>query len=201
MDVPELIFVAGCNAAGKSTFIRTRLNELEGFQILMTDVYKERTKSLAAAAISQRQHIIIETVFNDASFTAIIDQARNAGYHTSLIALFLDSPRQSQERVSNRIVLQKGIEMSEGNVRINFNESFKNIATYFLYFDRADFIYTGEDAENKLIMSFRQADLLRYKSSPLNYPQKFAAYSFRQGRLDEAAYRAITLNQDFSSRE
>jgi len=27
MHSPELIFVAGCNAAGKSTFIRTRLND------------------------------------------------------------------------------------------------------------------------------------------------------------------------------
>lgn len=26
--MPELIFIAGCNAAGKSTFIRSRLNEL-----------------------------------------------------------------------------------------------------------------------------------------------------------------------------
>lgn len=36
--MPELIFITGCNAAGKSTFIRTRLNELEGFEILITDV-------------------------------------------------------------------------------------------------------------------------------------------------------------------
>ncbi|TKC06061.1 hypothetical protein [Pedobacter frigoris] len=49
--MPELIFVAGCNAAGKSTFIRTRLNELESFEILMTDVYKSRTKDLAKQAI------------------------------------------------------------------------------------------------------------------------------------------------------
>lgn len=35
--MPELVFVAGCNAAGKSTFICTRLYELEGIEILMTD--------------------------------------------------------------------------------------------------------------------------------------------------------------------
>jgi uridine kinase len=51
MQKPQLIFVAGCNAAGKSTFIRTRLNELEDFEVLMTDVYKERTKALASEAI------------------------------------------------------------------------------------------------------------------------------------------------------
>jgi len=31
MKKPEFIMVAGCNAAGKSSFIRTRLNEMEGF--------------------------------------------------------------------------------------------------------------------------------------------------------------------------
>jgi predicted ABC-type ATPase len=40
MKQPEFIFVAGCNAAGKSSFIRTRVNELDGFEIIMTDVYK-----------------------------------------------------------------------------------------------------------------------------------------------------------------
>lgn len=41
---PNLIFVAGCNASGKSTFIRTRLNELTQFEVIMTDVYKGRRR-------------------------------------------------------------------------------------------------------------------------------------------------------------
>ncbi len=44
MRKPELIFIVGCNAAGKSSFIRTRISELYGFEIIMTDVYKGRTK-------------------------------------------------------------------------------------------------------------------------------------------------------------
>ncbi|GAA3982340.1 ATP-binding protein [Mucilaginibacter dorajii] len=52
--VPELIFVCGCNAAGKSTFIRTRLNELSGFEIIMTDVYRGRTKDIFRDAIKER---------------------------------------------------------------------------------------------------------------------------------------------------
>jgi len=54
MKKPSLIFISGCNAAGKSTFIRTRLNELEGFEVLMTDVYKGRTKELARQAIARK---------------------------------------------------------------------------------------------------------------------------------------------------
>ena len=44
MGNPELIFIVGCNAAGKSSFIRTRLNELANFEIIMTDVSKGRSK-------------------------------------------------------------------------------------------------------------------------------------------------------------
>ncbi len=102
MKKPELVLIAGCNAAGKSTFIRTRLNELEGFEILMTDVYKGRTKELARQAIGQGKDILIETVFNDESFKDLADQARHAGYQTSLVVLFLDSIQQSVNRVAFR---------------------------------------------------------------------------------------------------
>jgi len=89
--MPELVFVAGCNAAGKSTFIRTRLNELEDFEVLMTDVYKGRTKDLA-------------------------DYAHNAGYQTSLVVLFPDSIQQSITRVALRGVQQSGLTISGNNI-------------------------------------------------------------------------------------
>ncbi len=131
--------MVGCNAAGKSTFIRTRLNDLDGFEIFMTDVYKHRTKDLVKQAINQNKDILVETVFNDSSFKDLVDFAKNAGYKTSLVVLFLDSIQQSINRVAFRGMQQSGITISGSNVRINFNESFKNIANYFFYFDRSDF--------------------------------------------------------------
>jgi predicted ABC-type ATPase len=200
MKKPELVLIAGCNAAGKSTFIRTRLNELERFEIIMTDVYKGRTKELVKKAIIQRKDILIETVFNDASFKDLADKARNAGYQTSLIVLFLDSPQQSFERVAVRVIQQNGIAISDGNIKINFNESFKNIATYFFYFDRTDFIYTGKGGVNKLIMSFQKSELLTYHRSNLSYPQKFAGYSFQNKRLSENAHKVIISNKNFKNK-
>jgi len=196
--MPELIFVAGCNAAGKSTFIRTRLNELESFEILMTDVYKARTKDLAKEAIDQGKDVLIETVFNDASFKNIADYARNAGYQTSLIVLFLDSIQQSITRVALRGIQQSGITISGTNIKINFNESFKNIANLFYYFDRSDFIYTGLGEVNQLIMSFQHDVLHRYYSNDLIYPQHFAKYSFANEKLGQDAYEIILSNKDFS---
>jgi uridine kinase len=63
MNEPKCIFVAGCNAAGKSSFIRTRINQLAGFEIIMTDVYKGRSKEIFYKAISEKRDIILETVF------------------------------------------------------------------------------------------------------------------------------------------
>ena len=200
MDRPSLIFIAGCNAAGKSTFIRTRLNELEVFEILMTDVYKSRTKELAKQAIGAGKNILIETVFNDPSFKDIVDEARNAGYQTSLIVLFLDSIQQSNTRVAFRGTQQNGITISGSNVKINFNESFKTIANYFFYFDRSDFIYTGIGEVNQLIMSFQKNELLAYNASELEYPKRFADYSFHNQRLNEDAYQIILTNKDFRSK-
>lgn len=197
MAQPQFIFVAGCNAAGKSTFIRTRLNELEGFEILMTDVYKSRTKKLAKEAIAAGKDIIIETVFNDSSFKDLVDEAKNAGYQTSMVVLFLDTIQQSFSRVAFRGSQQSGITISGSNVKINFNESFKNIATYFFYFDRSDFIYTGIGAVNQLIMSFQKGELVTYNSNQLEYPQQFASYSFQKDRLSEKAYQTIIENKNF----
>ncbi len=198
MKRPELIFVAGCNAAVKSTFIRTRLVELSTFEVIMSDVYKGRTKEIFNQALQQKKDIVLETVFNDGSFKNLVDQAQQADYQTSLIALFLDNPKQSNDKAAVRGMQQSGIAISGSNVNINFNESFKNIAAYFLYFDRSDFIYTGEGGENQRIMSFQKDQLLTYQANNLQYPQKFAQYSFNKDRLNEDAHKIITANQNFS---
>ena len=107
MTAPELTFVVGPNAAGKSSFIRTRINDLNGCEIIMIDVYKSRTKDVFSQALKAGKDIILETVFNDASFKDLVDEARNAGYHTSLIIIFLDTIQQSIDRVAFRQIAQK----------------------------------------------------------------------------------------------
>jgi predicted ABC-type ATPase len=196
--MPELIFVVGPNAAGKSSFIRTRLAQLQGFEIIMTDVYKGRTKEIFKQAITEQKNIILETVFNDGSFKNLVDDARNAGYQTSLIVLFLDSPMQSLERVAFRSVEQNGLAISGTNIKLNFNESFKNIAQYYFYFDQSNFIYTGITGKNSLMMKFNKDRLLYYKRNELQYPQKFAQFAYTQQRLNEEAYAIISVNRSYN---
>jgi predicted ABC-type ATPase len=197
MPQPELLFVVGCNAAGKSSFIRTRINNLEGFEIIMTDVYKGRSKEVFLQAVKQRKSIVLETVFNDESYKELVDSARDAGYQTTLIVLFLDSLQHSIERVAFRSMEQNGLIISGSNIKINFNESFKNVARYFFYFDKTDFIYTGITGSNKQIMRFSKATITYYKASDLEYPQKFAAFSCHNDRLNQEAFDVISANKDF----
>jgi predicted ABC-type ATPase len=197
MRKPELVFVVGPNAAGKSSFIRTRLDALQGFEVIMTDVYKGRTKEIFTQALTARKDIILETVFNDSSFKNLVDEARHAGYHTSLVVLFLDNPQHSLERVAFRSTEQSGLIISGSNIRINFNESFKNVATYYFYFDQSDFIYTGITGKNQLIMSFQRSLLTYYQENPLQYPQKFADYGFLHERLSPEAHQLIKINETY----
>jgi len=198
MSKPDLFFVCGCNAAGKSSFIRTRISNLQDFEIIMTDVYKSRSKEIINKAIAQGKNIILETVFNDSTFKDIADQAKAAGYNTSLIILFLDTPQHSLERVAFRSIEQNGLIISGSNIKINFNESFKNVATYFFYFDRSDFIYTGITGMNTTIMSFEKSILVNYQATELQYPQKFAQFSFQHNRLNQEAYTIIIANTSYN---
>ena len=198
MERPNLIFVAGCNASGKSTFIRTRLNELSNSKVIMTDVYKGRTKEIFKDALHQKKDIILETVFNDDSFKNLVSEARSSGYNTFLIALFLDSIKESLARVALRGTQQNGITISGSNVTINFNESFKNIASYYFYFDRSDFIYTGVDGDNQKIISFNKMNLIFYQNNNLQYPQRFAKFAFSKKKLTDEAYSIITANENFT---
>jgi predicted ABC-type ATPase len=199
MEAPELVFIAGCNAAGKSSFIRTRMNELPTFEIIMPDVYKGRTKQVFASALSLRKDIVLETVFNDESFKDLVDSARDAGYKTALVVLFLDSPDHSLKRADLRRLEQNGLSISKGNVLLNFNESFKNIAQYYFYFDWVDFIYTGNTDQNQHVMTFNKSVLTRYQKNDYQYIQKFAEYSFRTDRLPQDAHDTILANENYNS--
>src|ERR1700755_2483552 len=130
MGQPELIFVTGCNAAGKSSLIRSHLSEFPDHEIIMTDVYKARSREIFRNAVKAKRSIILETPFNDESLKELIDTAQLGGYASSLIVLFLENPRESFERVANRTVLEGGLFISPGNVEVNFVENFKNVAKY-----------------------------------------------------------------------
>lgn len=198
MPQPELFVITGPNAAGKSSFIRSRLNDFIDFEVIMTDVYKDRTRAVFSQAISEKKNIVFETVFNNSSFKLLIEDAKKAGYKTNLIVLFLDNPKQSLNRVVTRYLEQNGLDISIGNVEINFNENFKNVAFYHFYFDRADFIYTGIKGRNENIMTLKGLEIESYQSNAYKFIKAFSNFSFKNDRLSEEAFNIISKNEDFN---
>jgi predicted ABC-type ATPase len=201
MERPELIFVTGCNAAGKSSLIRSHRGELPDYEVIMTDVYKGRSREVFKEGIRQRKCIILETPFNDEGFKDLVDLANNAGYESTLITLFLRSPAQSLERVANRRALENGLHISAGNVEHNFIENLRNVSRYYAYFEESYFVYTGEVHSNQLIMRFEKENLVEYKANDLAYVQKFAEMAYHNQVLDRRELEIIATNKDFAMTE
>jgi predicted ABC-type ATPase len=199
MERPELIFVTGCNAAGKSSLIRTHLSLFPDFEVIMTDVYKGRSHEVFKEAVFDRKNIILETPFNNEGFKNLIDLSRNSGYQSTLIVLFLKSPAHSLERVAARRNFENGLYISAEEVEYNFIENFKNVGSYFPYFDESVFVYTGEKERNQLMMKFRQDALIEYKSNDFVFIQKFAEYSRQHDRLSKHDFEVIAGNRNYKA--
>jgi predicted ABC-type ATPase len=199
MDRPDLIFVTGCNAAGKSSLIRAHLSLFPDYEIIMTDVYKERSREVFKETVIARKNIILETPFNNEGFKDLVDFSRNSGYQSILIVLFLKSPAHSFERVAARRTFENGLYISEENVEFNFVENFKNVAKYFPYFDESFFVYTGEKEQNQLIIKFQQDNLIEYKMNDFVFVQKFAEYSYQLERLNKSDFQIIVENKDYKA--
>jgi predicted ABC-type ATPase len=197
MESPHLIFVTGCNAAGKSSLIRTHLSLFPDFEIIMTDVYKARAQEVFKTTVFDRRNIILETPFNNESFKNLIDLSRNAGYLSTLIVLFLKSPAHSFERVAARRNFENGLYIAAEEVEYNFIENFKNVTKCFPYFDESFFVYTGEKGENQLVMKFQQDILVEYKKNDFTFIQKFAEHSYQLQRLNKNDLTIIVENANY----
>lgn len=141
---------------------------------------------------------MLETVFNDSKFTDLVEKARSSGYHTHLVQLFLDSPNDSLDRANRRRIFENGLAISKDTVLINFNENFKNFSHFYFYFDKVDLIFNGGKNEAINLMSFEGMQLTRYQRNDFSFVNKFAQYSFRNDRMEKAAFDIITANLDYS---
>jgi predicted ABC-type ATPase len=197
MERPEFLFVTGCNAAGKSSLIRTHLSQFPDYEVIMTDVYKSRSQDVFKETVAARKNIVLETPFNNENFKSLIDFSKNAGYQSTLITLFLKSPSHSLERVAARRNFENGLYISAEEVEYNFIENFKNVAKYFPYFDRSFFIYTGKKDRNHLIMNFRRDILIEYKCNDFVFVQKFAEHAYQLQRLNKTDFEVIVANRDY----
>lgn len=124
MTPPVFYLLAGPNGAGKSTLYRAAVAEgliPAGLEFVNADLFEanhladvadpkvrsERARQWAdqrrAVLLTAGRSFVSETVFSHPSKLQLMRDARSAGYHTALLVVCVDDPRQLVRRVAQRV--------------------------------------------------------------------------------------------------
>jgi len=120
MDQPNLIIIAGCNGAGKTTAAYKILSEsLEGIEFVNADeiardlrIDNPNSTDIEAGRIMLErmdtllgllESFAIETTLASRSLMSLIDDANSSNYKVRLIYFWLESPELAVERVKSRV--------------------------------------------------------------------------------------------------
>ncbi|MBE9556858.1 MAG: zeta toxin family protein [Proteobacteria bacterium] len=120
MKPPEMWILAGPNGAGKTTLAQTHYSDLAGRgDFLNADEIARNfspsfpdKEAIAAGrklisrrneAIRERRSFVIETTLATRSLLRVVETAKNAGYNTGLIYLWVADPELCIQRVASRV--------------------------------------------------------------------------------------------------
>ena len=159
MDGPNLIVVGGPNGSGKSTFALDR-SRSTGIRYLGADQIASQISpddpSAARVEASRRfltsiresfanhESLIVESTLAGKSLLNLIGTAKSAGYHVSIIFIFLDSADSCVERVRQRVQLG-GHDVPESDIRRRFSRAITNFwHTYRLLADFWLLVYNSD---------------------------------------------------------
>lgn len=141
MATKELIIVGGANGVGKTTFAmeyasRYRHHYL-GADAIAAELRPDAPESVATAAAEQllqrvasamssdESRVVLESTLAGRTLRHLIRDARDAGFTTTILYLFLDSSDMCVERVHER-VLKGGHFVPDADIRRRFFRSIRN---------------------------------------------------------------------------
>lgn len=153
----RLIIVAGPNGAGKTTFARDYLRTYPVPFLSADDLAAKISPEQPALAriqagrefsrelyesIQAGRSLVIESTLSGRSIRRVLSQAKDAGYTTTIVFVFLESPQACIERVKER-VRKGGHDVPDSDVlrrffrsKENFWEVYKNEADdWFLFYN------------------------------------------------------------------
>ncbi len=172
MNDSKLVVVGGPNGAGKSTFAihhaaKTGMRYVGADQIASDisplDPHSARFEAARqfivriGQAISNGESLVIESTLAGKSLRNLINKAKKAGYHITILFVFLDSEDTCVDRVTQRVKLG-GHSVPEHDIRRRFARATSNF--WNLYRQLADFwllVYnSGDSPENVAIGTSNQ---------------------------------------------
>ena len=165
--MPNLYVIAGCNGSGKTTASFTILPEMLNCDVFinadeiakgLSPLNPERASIEAGRMmltkidklIADQQDFAFETTLATRSYASKIARAREAGYITTLLFLWLDSPELATERVKAR-VLEGGHNVKEQVILRRYYAGLKNL--FDLYIPVADYwmIFNNSGMKSELV--------------------------------------------------
>jgi predicted ABC-type ATPase len=167
MSQPQVVMIAGPNGAGKTSAAMTLLpdylniREFVNADEIARGLSPLNPSAAASAAgrimkerldhlIEGRQNFAFETTAAGMTRRLTMQKCREAGYATSIVFLYLSSPKLATERVKLR-VSQGGHDIPEQQIISRYHAGMKNL--FKIYFPLADTIeiYDNSFAEPALI--------------------------------------------------
>ena len=181
-DQKKLYIFAGVNGAGKSTFY---INQLEadsviyGARINSDEIVREfgdwknpkdqnRAGRLALklrkAYIERGIDFNIETTLSGHSIVKFINEAKEAGYYTTLYYVGLNSIELSKQRVAIRAA-RNGHSIDEATLERRFSQSFENLARIIPTCDEIYFFDNSELIEDREKQKFSNLNFIAKKQN------------------------------------
>lgn len=170
----KLILFAGPNGAGKTTAAEMLIPQMDDMNEFVNadkiaaglSPYNVESQSIAAGRlmlkrihdlIDKQSNLIFESTLATKGFTKILKQAKQDGYHTSLIYLWLPNAAFAKKRVAHR-VSKGGHNIPNKDVERRYSRSIENLKNlYWDYFDQIK-IYDGSQTPPDLI-AIKNGDL------------------------------------------
>lgn len=181
----ELIVIAGCNGAGKSTyafsFLREGLtsfdfdklylqtcNSLQDSDIMdeiATNIVSEKFEEEVYEAISRNNDFCYETNF-DAIPLHWPKIFKEHGYMLNLVFFCLESQQIARERVKIRFEFN-GRFVDEETIDYKWKEGYKNVNEYFSFFDKILIVDNSVDNNNyKNIVQIENNQIIAFEKIP-----------------------------------
>lgn len=163
---PSLVVVGGPNGSGKTTFALRYQSEAGGEYLSADQLAATGLSEVAAgreffarfaSRIDEGQDLIVESTLSGRSISRYIDRARERGYFTTVMFVFLESADACVARVEER-VRKGGHAVPEADVRRRFVRSIRNfwrshrfsVQRWHLFYNAGSqfvWVATGAEAE------------------------------------------------------
>jgi len=135
---PELFLFAGPNGSGKTTLYYERFadKKLQGLEYVNPDEYAKKTGSVISggrATLERRKQLlqsktsfVSETTLSGKSALKLLEDARKAGFRTTLLYVGTDNPETNIRRVKDRVI-HGGHHVPKTDIVRRYHDSMKNL--------------------------------------------------------------------------